>query len=194
MSTANYWHRFASTRISRRRGLQATALGAASAAFLAACGGDDGGVSTGGTGGSGTNGLDTAVTNTTAEAKRGGILNWFTATESPSFDLATANLSNNDKILLTYNVLLQVKPGVLKASDREVAGEPLLCALDLAVAMIAPALEDHIGREPVLVPLQRERPRHCLCSGRARMARDQIQHEIVPRRRRARAHQFVARA
>jgi len=123
VSTTNYWHRFTSARVGRRRGLQAAALVGASAAFLAACGGDDEGTGTGGAGDSGSNGLVTRVTDSTKEAKRGGVLNWFSATESPSFDLATANLSNNDKIILAYNTLLQVKPGVMKASDREVGGD-----------------------------------------------------------------------
>ena len=63
------------------------------------------------------------ATDTTKHAKRGGALNWFTTSESPNLDVSTANLSNNDKLLLAYNVLLQVKPGNSQASDREVIGD-----------------------------------------------------------------------
>ena len=119
---SNYWHRFSTARITRRRAIQTAAIGSGAAALLAACGGgDDGGA--GSTGDGDSSGLVTKIADRTKEAKRGGVLNWFTTTESPSFDLATANLSNNDKILLAYNVLLQVKPGVIQASDREVIGD-----------------------------------------------------------------------
>jgi ABC-type transport system substrate-binding protein len=47
---ADYWSRFTSRRVSRRRTLAAGATTAAAAAFLAACGGDDDGGAAGGTG------------------------------------------------------------------------------------------------------------------------------------------------
>ena len=124
MSSPNYWNHIAGSRISRRRTL-GIASGAAAAAFLAACGGSNSSdsSSSGGTPGAGSSGLAIKATDTTKQAKRGGVLNWFTTSESPNMDVSTANLSNNDKLLLVYNVLLQVKPGNLQASDRDVAGD-----------------------------------------------------------------------
>src|SRR5512146_404155 len=40
---SDYWNRFTSARLSRRRALAATGAGAMGAAFLAACGSDSGG-------------------------------------------------------------------------------------------------------------------------------------------------------
>src|SRR3954468_9054032 len=123
MSSSNYWRPFVTSRISRRRTL-GIASGAAAAAFLAACGGSDSGTSSGGgTPGTDKSSLAIKATDTSKQAKRGGVLNWFTTSESPNMDVSTANLSNNDKLLLVYNVLLQVKPGVLQASDRDVSGD-----------------------------------------------------------------------
>jgi len=124
MSSTNYWRQITGSRISRRRSL-GIASGAAAAAFLAACGGSDSGDSSSanGTPSAGSSSLAIKATDTSKQAKRGGVLNWFTTSESPNMDVSTANLSNNDKLLLVYNVLLQVKPGNLQASDREVAGD-----------------------------------------------------------------------
>ncbi len=118
MITRCYWDHLVEQRISRRLGLIATGTGAAAAAFLAACGG---GSESGRT--KDESGNVTKPVDTTKQAKRGGTLQWFTTSESASLDISTANLSNNDKSLLAYNVLLQVKPGYLQSSDREVVGD-----------------------------------------------------------------------
>src|SRR4051812_42611263 len=110
MSSSNYWRQVVTSRISRRRSL-GIASGAAAAAFLAACGGSStDSTSSGGTPGAASS-LAIKATDTTKQARRGGVLNWFTTSESPNMDVSTANLSNNDKLLLVYNTLLQVKPG-----------------------------------------------------------------------------------
>src|SRR3954471_9316 len=123
MSSSTYWRQVVTSRISRRRSL-GIASGAAAAAFLAACGGSNtDSTSSGGTPGADNSSLAIKAIDTTKQARRGGVLNWFTTSESPNMDVSTANLSNNDKLLLVYNTLLQVKPGVLQASDRDVSGD-----------------------------------------------------------------------
>ena len=57
--------------------------------------------------------------------------------------------------------------------------------------MITLALEDDIGREAVLMPLKRERPCDRLCCYRAGEARDEVENQVVPRHRGARADQFL---
>ena len=58
--------------------------------------------------------------------------------------------------------------------------QPLLRALDLRVAVIALAFEHDVRREPVVMPLQREQARDFLRGRGARVARDQVQHHVVP--------------
>src|SRR5688572_18694955 len=73
----NYWERFTSARIGRRRALTLTGGAAAAAAFLAACGGDDDDGSSTGSGGAGsrdTSGLLLKPTDQTSTRKRGGQL------------------------------------------------------------------------------------------------------------------------
>jgi ABC-type transport system substrate-binding protein len=70
----NYWQKFTTSRISRRRALAVTGGAAAAAAFLAACGGDgDDGDSSGG-GGKDTSGLLITPKDETGSRKRGGTL------------------------------------------------------------------------------------------------------------------------
>ena len=71
---------------------------------------------------------------------------------------------------------------------------PLLRTLDIAVAVVVPALENDVRRQPVLVPLKREHPRQFLSRGRSHVPRNQIEHEIVPGRRGPRAHELFAPA
>jgi hypothetical protein len=75
---------------------------------------------------------------------------------------------------------------------REMRTQPLLRTLDLRIAMIAPALEGDVGRETVLVPLQRIHARHFLCIGGACITRDEIEHHVVPGHGSARGDQFFA--
>ena len=82
------------------------------------------------------------------------------------------------------------EPGTLyhlpyRVGHREVPGEPLLRASDLGVAVIGAALKHDVGRQAVLVPLQRERARQFLRHGGAGVPRDQVQRHVVPGVRRA---------
>ena len=69
----NYWTRTLATRISRRRGMAVTGATATGAAFLIACGSDDGDSSGNGTGGSSSSVVADAV-DTTKSATRDGVL------------------------------------------------------------------------------------------------------------------------
>lgn len=72
--------------------------------------------------------------------------------------------------------------------------EPLLRTLDVGIAVIALAFEDDKRSESVLMPLQGEHAGDLLRGGRAGVARDEVEHEVVPAHRRPRAHQFFTRA
>ncbi len=49
--------------------------------------------------------------------------------------------------------------------------------------MVHPALEDDVGCEAVVMPLQGEEARELLCDGRARVSGDEVEHQVVPARR-----------
>jgi len=81
--------------------------------------------------------------------------------------------------------------------------EPRLRVGNGRIAVIPAALEDDIGGEPIVVPLQSEGAGHGLRRGRANMPGDQIEHEIMPGHRGsggdellaiARDHQHTLRA
>src|SRR5215216_5945543 len=114
----NYWSKVGVRRLGRRRALLFAGGAAAGAAFLAACGGssNEGDKEE-------PSSLVTKPADTSSQAKRGGVYKWYTASDSPSFDIATASVPNNDKTPLVYNVLLQHRPGHLEPSDREVIGD-----------------------------------------------------------------------
>ena len=131
-----YWSKVVTQRISRRRALAATGGLGLSAALLAACGGDDdssstggstGGTgstgSTGGTGGTGSSGLVTKVTDTTAQAKRGGTLKDYAQAEPRSLDMVNPQADYNRIAPFTYSTLLVTKPGHLTAPTGELQGQ-----------------------------------------------------------------------
>ena len=62
------------------------------------------------------------------------------------------------------------------------------------VAVLAGRIEDDEGRESVDMPLQCEELRHRLRGHRPDLAADQVEHEVVPARRRAGADEFAPRA
>ena len=74
------------------------------------------------------------------------------------------------------------------------AVQPLLRALDVAVAMVALAFENDVRGESILVPLQRKEARYVLRGGRASVTRDEVEHQVVPGHRGARADQLLAQA
>jgi hypothetical protein len=70
-----------------------------------------------------------------------------------------------------------------RVGNREMLAQPLLCTLDIRVTVIRLAFEHDVRRESVVMPLQREHPRYFLRGGGTRVARDEVQHQIVPGRR-----------
>ena len=108
----DYWQTLTSNRITRRRGLAATAAGAMGAAFLAACGGsDDGGSSSGGSTSKDKSGLVSESVDTTKSAKRGGTLKFYSTGDAPSLDPMTSAIQLNQLQWGIYGRLTQLKAG-----------------------------------------------------------------------------------
>jgi hypothetical protein len=70
--------------------------------------------------------------------------------------------------------------------------QPLLRALDFAIAMVALAFENDVRGESILVSLQRKEARDLLRGSRAGVTRDEVEHQVVPGHRCTRAHQLFA--
>src|SRR5688572_1220131 len=112
MSNQNYWARVSTSRVSRRRGLALAGGSAVAGAFLAACGGGDKAEE------SDKSGLLTKFTDTTKQAKRGGILKDRTFSDTPS--LSTASGSGNFANPVSgkvYSTLLRAKLGYMEPQD-----------------------------------------------------------------------------
>ncbi len=135
MTNGNYWRRFTSKRLSRRRALISGGAFTASAAFLAACGGDDDdsgstgstgatgstgstgstGGSTGATGTTGaSSGLITSPADTSAKADRSGTIRHYARNDVPSFDPGTSNIILNELSTTVYSRLTTITPGHLE--------------------------------------------------------------------------------
>jgi hypothetical protein len=106
---SDYWTRVTQRRLSRRRTLALGAAGSAAALLIAACGSDSGGIEP-----KSSSSLVSQPEDTTKQAKRGGVMKWFSASEPAHFDtnigLAPLNTPNN----LTTSLLVNEKAGVLK--------------------------------------------------------------------------------
>ncbi|HLF79497.1 MAG TPA: ABC transporter substrate-binding protein [Dehalococcoidia bacterium] len=118
----NYWQQALARRTSRRRAIVATGAVTASAAFLAACGGSD----SGGDGGEGkqkASGLLATPSDTSKQAKRGGILRRNVNAEAPSLDPH----QNFAPVVPFYETvvgrLLGFKPGIMGNASEEVDGD-----------------------------------------------------------------------
>ncbi|HLF77637.1 MAG TPA: ABC transporter substrate-binding protein [Dehalococcoidia bacterium] len=114
-----YWSQVAVSRLSRRRAIAATGAGALGAAFLAACGGGDGDEKPK----EEVSGLVTKPVDTTKQAKRGGSLKFSVSADIPIFDPHFLSLANAAQVLLNYNRLTRVKPGILQRSDGSIIGD-----------------------------------------------------------------------
>ncbi len=109
---SSYWNRVLAGRMTRRRALAATGASAAAAAFLAACGGsdDNGGGGGGGSGSTGSsNSILTKTTDSTSEAKRGGILKDRTQADVSSMDAQMPISPLNAPAKHVYSTLVRVK-------------------------------------------------------------------------------------
>jgi ABC-type transport system substrate-binding protein len=124
MRETNYWQRFTTHTVSRRRALAATGSAAAAAAFLAACGGgsSDGSSDAKKEGSS----LLTKPVDTTSQAKAGGVLRHYATADITHFDALAANTASTVNLgsVFAYNRLLKFKPGVYpNIADGSVEGE-----------------------------------------------------------------------
>jgi peptide/nickel transport system substrate-binding protein len=116
MQIDNYWSKLSSRRIGRRRGLAVTGGAAAAAAVLSACGGSSGEDED-------QSGLLSQPTDTTKQAKRGGVMRDRTHQDVQTLDILTSNAPHNSIGPHVYSALLQFEPGYLKPSQRNVIGD-----------------------------------------------------------------------
>jgi ABC-type transport system substrate-binding protein len=150
MNGNSYWARRLTTRVTRRRMLAAGAGSAAAAAFLVACGSDDEGATTptpgatgstgttgttggtgvtgatgatGATGSTGTSGLLVSPQDTTAQAKRGGVLKEVALAEPRSLDASNPQADYNFIAPYVYSTLFVSKPGHLAKATGELQGQ-----------------------------------------------------------------------
>ena len=104
-----YWASVLKHRISRRRALAATGATSAAAVLLAACGGND----EGGGGSADKSGMITAPTDTTKQAKRGGVLKWFHGGEPANLDVQVDQAPKNLLKNMVYGHFVNEKAGLL---------------------------------------------------------------------------------
>src|SRR6266508_2489520 len=92
MATGDYWTRITNSSLTRRRALIGSAALGAGAAFLAACGGGDGGDSAAGKGDK--SGLVSKPVDTLSQAKAGGVIKHFAAGDALHLDPLTSSNAN----------------------------------------------------------------------------------------------------
>jgi ABC-type transport system substrate-binding protein len=112
----NYWHSILATRLSRRRALQITGMTSAGAAFLAACGGDDGKPSS-------SSDLVAQPKDSFAQAATGGTMKLYVTAEPQTLDPATPVAPLNFISGYVYGTLLNEKPGHLEQPQFELYGD-----------------------------------------------------------------------
>src|SRR5687768_9245939 len=122
MST--YWSKAAAQRVTRRRGILAAGGFGLGAAFLAACGGDDGGNGkNGSTGARDASGLLTEPVDTTKQAKRGGVLKRNGNTDG-TMDPNQSVGGVSPFLEMVYSRLVTWKPGVGRpAAEDQLVGD-----------------------------------------------------------------------
>ncbi len=126
MQHTGFWAQGLSQRLSRRRAIAGTGGAALGAAFLAACGG--GGSSSGSAGTKEEKNVSSLVTqqkDTTKEAKKGGTLKFSLPADIPNFDGHILSFTDAQQVLLNFNRLTRIKPGVLELSDGTVTGDAI---------------------------------------------------------------------
>src|SRR6476619_7403009 len=109
---SDYWQKFTSHTVSRRRALAATGS-AAAVAFLAACGGSDSGSGGGGEQKDATSNLY-KPNDTSASAKPGGVVKHWAGADITHFDALASNSASTvgNASIFAYTRLLKFKSGM----------------------------------------------------------------------------------
>ena len=115
----SYWSTILSRRLERRRALALVGGGGIGATLLAACGGSN---ESGGTSNE-ANALIAERKDTTAQAKRGGVLKDYAQAEPRTLDPINPLADYNRIAPFVYSTLLSEKPGYLKPSAYELQGQ-----------------------------------------------------------------------
>src|SRR5437762_11064710 len=117
---SSYWSDMASRMTTRRRALRVSVGSAIGAGLLAACGG--GSSSGSNTGAGGESSLVVKLKDTTAEAKRGGVLKDYAQAEPRTLDPVQPLADLNRIATFIYSTLLTAKPGKLAPATGELQG------------------------------------------------------------------------
>src|SRR5205823_7324437 len=112
---ASFWSTIAESRLTRRRALVGGAAATTGALLLAACGG--GSSKSSGGDKQQTSGLVTQPVDMTKQARRGGSMKYSISADIPNFDAHILSRTDAEQVLLNYNRLTRVKPGILEPSD-----------------------------------------------------------------------------
>jgi peptide/nickel transport system substrate-binding protein len=115
----DYWTKTLNRRLARRRALAAAAGTTVAAGLLAACGGGSSEKS------ADQPGIVAQPVETTKQAKRGGVIKDRTFGDPPTLDITSPATTHNSVGPHVYSALFQYKPGILKPTDREIAGDAI---------------------------------------------------------------------
>jgi peptide/nickel transport system substrate-binding protein len=119
----NYWSQILNSRIGRRRAIAATGATALGAAFLAACGGGSNSGDSGGGSSKDVSGLVVKPSDSTKDAKRGGIIKDRNTADPPTYDAHQAIAPLNFPARHVYSTLVVSKPGYLGPEKFELTGD-----------------------------------------------------------------------
>jgi len=119
----DYWSRILENRIGRRRAIAATGATALGAAFLAACGGSNDSGGSGGGSSKDVSGVVVKPTDSTKDAKRGGIIKDRNTADPPTYDAHQAIAPLNFPARHVYSTLVVEKPGYLGPEKFELGGD-----------------------------------------------------------------------
>src|SRR6266542_2417995 len=111
----SYWSEISSRKIRRRTALATAGGAAAGALLLAACGSSGSKKSSSGE----VTGVLTQPVDTTAQAKRGGVMRDRGSSDPPTLDTFAASGPLNPIASHSYNELMQFKPGYMKPRTNE---------------------------------------------------------------------------
>src|SRR5690242_21286150 len=109
----DYWSPIGSQRFSRRRAIALGGSAGAVGAILAACGSSN---KKPGESGASQSSLITPMEDSSKQAKRGGVLKWYTPLEPNNFD-PTVSTFGVGVIVQAYDHLVEFQPGLMKLGE-----------------------------------------------------------------------------